>query len=449
MMARFGVFLSNLVLGCGRPALYNGVRRAMGRGAKYLLSLLGGLVGLVILAVAGAAIYVSVKWDSPVMRPVVSLVAPKDEASVTRGRYIYTLTANCWGCHGGQGGLTPDEPQSGGREFDTTRIGPGFGFYYASNLTPDKDTGIGAWTDGELVRAIREGVNRKNEVIFPVMAYQFYHGLSDADALAIVAYMRSLPPVRNRVPSRRLSFPAKALITFGMLKPEPPVTTVGEAPREEATAAYGRYLAWHASGCAECHSPRSPRDGRLDPTRPFAGGLFPFPEENFETTGSNLTPDPATGIGNWTEQQFIKAMRAGTRPDGRVLMTFMPWPLYSHWSDEELTAVWMYLRSLPPQAHQVPVGHLRAAATGAPGLPRGQALFGVYCLMCHGREGRGSSLFGVVLRDIVAGADSDSLVELVLHGAGNNNSPMPAYDKTLARNQVSDIVSYLKQAAGH
>lgn len=421
----------------------------MGKGTKRLLSLLGCLVGLLMLTVVGAVFYVITTWDSPVRRPVSNLVAPRDDATVARGRYLYNLTAHCWDCHGGKGGFSPDEPQTGGREFDLTGIGPGFGFYFASNLTPDKDTGIGAWTDGELVRAIREGVNRKNEVIFPVMAYQFYHGLSDADALAIVAYMRSLPPVRNQVQARRVSFPAKALIAFGILKPEPPVLAKAQAPPKGVTREYGKYLAWHASGCAECHSPRSPRDGSLDAARPLAGGLFPFPEKNIEVTGSNLTPDPATGTGSWTEEQFIRAMRCGTRPDARVMMTFMPWPLYSHWSDAELRAVWLYLRSLPPQVHQVPAGKLKAAAGGVPGLARGQALFEVYCQMCHGREGRGSPLFDVVLQDIVAGADPDRVVDAVLYGVGTSKSAMPAYDKTLARGQVSDIVSYLKKTGGN
>ena len=412
---------------------------------KLLLSLLGSLLGLLILIAVGTVLYVNATWDSPVRRPAANLVAPSDEVSLARGRHLYTLTANCWGCHGGKGGLAPDEPQTGGREFDLTGIGPGFGFYYASNLTPDRDTGIGAWTDGELVRAIREGINRRNQIIFPVMAYQFYHGLSDADALAIVAYMKSLPPVRNQVPSRRLSFPTKALIALGILRPEPPVTTEVQAPRKGATAEYGKYLAWHASGCAECHSPRAARDGSLDMTRPLAGGLFPFPEENLEMTGSNLTPDPATGIGSWSEAQFMKAMRSGTRPDGRVLVTFMPWPLYTHWSDDELRAAWLYMRSLPPQMHEVPRGKLKDAAAGAAGAARGRALFEVYCLMCHGREGRGSPLFDVVLQDFVAGADPDRIVDVVLHPSGNNNSAMPAYDKTLSRDQVSDIISYLKQ----
>ena len=413
---------------------------------KRTLLVLGGLVGLILLVAVGAVLYVFAAWDSPIRRPMASLVAPRGAESVARGRYLYTLTANCWGCHGGRGGLSPDEPQSGGREFDLTATGPGFGRFYGSNLTPDNDTGIGPWSDAELVRAIREGVNRQGQVIFPVMPYQFYHGLSDADALALVAYMRSLPPVRYAVPARRVSFATKALIAFRMLKPEPLVGAPVQAPPKGVTAEYGRYLAWHTSGCAECHSPRSPRDGSLDHSRPLAGGLFPFPEKYFEITGTNLTPDPSTGIGNWTEGQFILAMRRGTRPDGRALMTFMPWPLYTHWSDEELHAIWLYLRTLSPQAHSVPPGKLRAAAAGTPGPSRGEALYEVYCLMCHGPAGRGSPLFDVAFQNIVAAADSDTLVDFVLHRTGLSlDSPMPAYEKTLSADQVADIISFLKK----
>ena len=101
------------------------------------------------------------------------------------------------------------------------------------------------------------------------------------------------------------------------------------APPAAPTPEYGKYLAWHASGCAECHTPRDPKTAKVDPTRPLAGGLFPFPEPGFTTTGSNLTPDVATGLGGWTEEQFVTAVQTGVRPNGTVLLPFMPWPVTS------------------------------------------------------------------------------------------------------------------------
>lgn len=114
------------------------------------------------------------------------------------------------------------------------------------------------------------------------------------------------------MPPRRLSFVAKALIAISFIKPESPITQTVPSPSPGPTAAYGEYLAWHASGCAECHTPRDPKTAALDVTRLLAGGLFPFPEEGFVTTGSNLTSDVATGIGGWTEDQFVAAVHRHT-----------------------------------------------------------------------------------------------------------------------------------------
>ena len=113
-------------------------------------------------------------------------------------------------------------------------------------------------------------------------------------------------------------------------------------------------------------------------TQPFAGGLFPIPEEGFTTTSSNLTPDVATGIGNWTEAQFMTAMRTGVRPDGTVMLPFMPWPVYDRWSKGDLRAVWLYLQSLEPIVHEVPVSTLTDAAATGKGTARGQAVYITY-----------------------------------------------------------------------
>jgi hypothetical protein len=155
-------------------------------------------MGAITLLIGAFVGYVQLAWNRPVHRPIVAMKASQEAARVLRGKYLYERSLLCWNCHGSQGGHSSTEPQAGGREFDLTRVGPGFGYVYGSNLTPDAATGIGGWNDGELVRAIREGVSRDGHVIFPVMAYQFYHGLSDDDALALVAYMRSRRPYPTR-----------------------------------------------------------------------------------------------------------------------------------------------------------------------------------------------------------------------------------------------------------
>jgi mono/diheme cytochrome c family protein len=414
----------------------------MGKWLRRILKGLGIVVGILVVLVIGLLIYVQVTWDRPVSRAAPQMTAPMDAQTVARGEYLYNYTLGCWSCHGSQGSHSPGEPQAGGLEFDATDIGPGFGFFYASNITPDPETGIGAWSDGELVRALREGLDREGYLIFPIMEAEWYRGLSDEDALALVAYMRSLPPVRNEVPANRLSFAARALMAVGIVKPQPPVTAPVVAPSPGATAEYGEYLASHASMCAGCHTPRSPNTGKYDMTRPLAGGAFPFPEEGFSTTGSNLTPDAATGIGNWTEEQFMTAMRTGLRPDSTVMLPFMPWPVYARWSQEDLRAVWLYLRSLEPIAHQVPSSTLTGDAAMGTGVTRGQALYSVYCIVCHGDKGAGSLLTTVSLKDAATGMDDAKLARFITEGVPGTS--MPGFGKTLTDEQIADLVAFVR-----
>ena len=402
---------------------------------KTLAFVVAGL-GIVGLAAVG---YVLVAWDRPVARPAREMQAPRDPQTVARGEDLYQRGTLCWTCHGSAG--TPDmrEPQAGGRPFDLSAIGPGFGKVWSPNLTSDRETGVGAVSDALLVRAIREGIDHRGNVIIPVMAYQFYHGLSDADALAIVAYLRTLEPVRNVVPPRQPSFVAKALIAFGMVAPEAPVTAPSESPAPGPTPEFGRYLAWHASGCAECHTPRFPSNGQLDRSRLMGGALFTIHEAGFTTTAPNLTPDPRTGLGNWTEAQFVTALRTGTRPDGTVMLPFMPWPVYATWSDEDLHAVWLYLRSVPAVEHETPASVVTDAV---PGEPPGAGIFAAYCAVCHGDHGRGSALTTLVLADEMSSFDDDTLSTIIQEGAPG--SAMPAFDKTLTRDQVRDVIAYLR-----
>jgi mono/diheme cytochrome c family protein len=378
---------------------------------RWLRRILKGLVillGVLVVLVVGLVVFVQLTWDRPVSREVREMTAPTDAETLARGEYIYKYTLRCWMCHGSNHSF--EDLPSGGFEIDAREIGPGFGFIYDSNITPDLETGIGAWSDGELVRALREGLDREGQVLFPAMEAELWRGLSDEDALAIVAYLRSLPPVRNEVPVNRFSFVAKALIALGILKPQPAITAPVVAPPRGATAEYGEYLATRASMCAGCHTPRSPNTGEYDLTQPLAGGIFALglPGEGYSATGSNLTPDVATGIGDWTEEQFMTAMRTGLRPDGTVMLPFMPWPSYARWSGDDLRAVWLYLRSLEPIAHEVPPSTLKGAAATGSGADRGEAMFEVYCLVCHGTHGTGAPFTTVALQDAARGMEGNS-----------------------------------------
>jgi mono/diheme cytochrome c family protein len=416
----------------------------MNKSLKRILKGLGILVGVLVVLVIILAVYVQLSWDRPVSRLAPQMTAPKNEETLARGEYLYKYTLICWGCHGAEGSNSPAESQAGGQEFDLTGIGPpgGFGVVYASNITPDSETGIGEWTDGEIVRAIREGLDPEGHILFPIMEAEWWKGLSDDDTLALAAYMRSLEPVHHEVQENRYSFAARMLVGLRIVDAQPAITTPVVAPPKGATAEYGEYLATRASSCVGCHSPRDPNSGQFDQSRPFAGGLFPFPEEGFNTTAPNLTPDVATGMGNWTEEQFMIAMRTGLRPDGTVMLPFMPWPSYSRWSEDDLRAAWLYLRSLEPIVHEIPVSELTGAAATGRGATRGEALFHVYCIVCHGEKGSGSPFTIVALEQVASGMDDAVLFGFISEGL--QGTSMPGFGKTLTDEQIEDLVAFIR-----
>jgi mono/diheme cytochrome c family protein len=261
---------------------------------------------------------------------------------VARGEYIVRSVAVCGHCHSADR-RNSDGPLSGGTAFSNWRLGT----IRASNLTPDAETGLGRWTDAEIVRAIRSGEDRQGHTLAPVMPYAWFRGMSERDALAVARYLKSLPPARNPVKnSPNLVFRAAKLFVLG---PERP--TARTAPRPAADAAYGRYLANNVSLCGDCHTPRGGLQASADMDRLYAGDASP---EGFPANPSNLTPDSATGIGRWSEEDFLRTMRTGVNPRGDSLHPFMPWRELRRMSDDDLRAIHRYLRTLPPIHNQVP-----------------------------------------------------------------------------------------------
>jgi mono/diheme cytochrome c family protein len=416
----------------------------MNKWIKRVLKGVGVIAGILLLVVIILVVYVQLAWDRPVNRPAAQMTAQADAQTAARGEYLYKYTLRCWMCHGSEGNHSFEEPQAGGWEIDATDIGPGFGFIYVPNITPDLETGIGAWSDGELVRALREGLDREGRVLFPAMEAELWRGLSDEDALALVAYMRSLPPVHNEVPANQFSFIYKALVGLRIVKPQPAINEPVVAPPRGVTAEYGEYLATNASMCAGCHTPRSPNTGEYDLTQPLAGGIFALglPEEGYSATGSNLTPHMLTGIGDWSEEQFMTAMHTGLRPDGTVMLPIMPWPSYSRWNEDDLRAVWLYLLSLEPIYHEVPAPELTGMAASGRGTTRGEGLFAVYCITCHGEKGSGSPFTTIALKEAASGMNNATLSDFISEGLSGTS--MPGFGKTLTDEQIADLVAFIR-----
>ena len=260
---------------------------------------------------------------------------------VARGEYIVRNAATCGGCHSANE-RNPDGPLSGGTEFKDWRLGT----IRASNLTPDSATGLGTWTEADIVRALRSGQSKDGRVLAPVMPYEWLNRMSDVDAFAVARYLKSLPPVHNEVrQSPNLIF----RVAGWFRRPESPLSV--KAPARGPTAAYGNYLADHVALCAHCHTPRSGIRDEYDDKLAYAGDASP--PKGFPENPSNITPDSATGIGRWSEADFVRTIRTGVNPSGDTLHPIMPWRELRRMTDDDLRAIYLFLRTVPPVHHDV------------------------------------------------------------------------------------------------
>lgn len=252
-----------------------------------------------------------------------------------RGQYLMNGIVACGNCH------TPRDAD--GRPIAGQELSGGFVVEtpvfraVAPNITPDPDTGIGRWTDAQIIRAIREGKRPDGSTIGPPMPIPFYRNLSDGDAAALVAALRAAKPVNHRVEKSAYKIPLPP--AYG-----PPLTTVSAPPREDKIA-HGKYLA-DIAHCLECHTPLA--RGQRDMTRAGAGG-FELPGIPAGTVVSaNLTPANKDGMAFWTDAQVKATMTGGVRPDGRKLVPIMPFDWYKHVDDRDMDALIAFLRTLKP-----------------------------------------------------------------------------------------------------
>jgi mono/diheme cytochrome c family protein len=299
---------------------------------------------------------------TPKHRPASQEKVPPDAALIARGDYLFNHVSACVECHSphdytrfagalsgpvGSGGLCITEKD-------------GFpGHVCASNITPDEKVGLGGWTDGEVMRAIREGVRRDGRGLVPVMPYGEYHVMSDEDARALVAYLRTLPKSSAVVSPPSIAFPVNLLMRLAPTPLEGPV----QAPPRTDPVKYGEYLA-SIGGCVGCHTKQD--KGKPMPGMRFAGG-----EEMRGVWGrvvtANITPDDETGIGKMTREQFIGRFQAMAQlpkdmPPPAGANTVMPWRAYGGMSAEDLGALYDYLRTVP-KVHNPVIVHPDAQAS--------------------------------------------------------------------------------------
>jgi mono/diheme cytochrome c family protein len=257
------------------------------------------------------------------------------ESRVARGRYLVEGIAGCGNCHTPQGPQGPiaGKTLAGGLVVED---GPPY-TAISANITPDRATGIGRWTDAQIATAIREGRRPDGSLIGPPMPIDLYRDISDADVAAIVAYLRTVKPVRSKVAKSTYRIPLPP--NYG-----PPVGKVPDVPRNDKVA-YGRYLAGPLGHCIECHSTPD-ANGVPDRQNKLGAGGMVFPGPWGQSVAANITP---TGLSKYTDAQLKKIISTGVRPDGSRLKPPMGIAYYARMSDADLDALVAWLRTLPPR----------------------------------------------------------------------------------------------------
>jgi mono/diheme cytochrome c family protein len=315
---------------------------------KIFLRILFIMVVLVLVAIGALLAYV--KTALPDVGPAPEVTIEITPERVARGEYLANHVWLCMDCHSDRDYALFSAPPiagtegSGGDEF-TQELGfPGH--YYATNITPG---GIGDWTDGEILRAITAGVSRDGRALFPIMPYPYLGKADKEDVYSVIAYLRTLKPVNKTYPEAKSDFPLNFIINTIPSNPE------FQAIDKNNKLEYGEYLAW---SCIECHTVAE--KGQILEEEAFAGG------RDFRLPGGgtvyslNITPDKETGIGKWTEEQFIQRFKmyidsAYTVPEvgANEFQTYMPWVMFAGMKESDLSAIYTYLMSLEPKKNKV------------------------------------------------------------------------------------------------
>lgn len=307
--------------------------------------------GLLAVLVLGGFTYFS--FTFPKAEPAPEMKIERTPERVKRGEYLANHVAICLDCHSQRdwtqfsGPPKPGTVGAGGEHFGKEFGLPGD--IYTKNLTP---YALSQWTDGELFRAITTGVGRDGKGLFPMMPYDHYGIADPEDIKDVIAYLRTLPSIPNDVPARKLDFPLNFIVET---LPKP--AAFRKKPDTLDRVAYGEYLVNLAS-CNHCHTPVG-EDHNPIPGREFSGGTdIKLPYGTIRP--ANLTPDKETGLGNWTEQQFVARFKAhysqnmsAPKVDPKGFNSIMPWTMYAGMTERDLGAIYAYFRSLKPVKNQV------------------------------------------------------------------------------------------------
>jgi mono/diheme cytochrome c family protein len=394
-------------------------------------------IGVVVVVAAGYLCWWALSMSVPHHEDV-----PASAELVSRGAYL-VRAGDCVVCHTKPGG-----PEfAGGREFDLGVMGR----LYSPNITPDRETGIGAWKDDDFRAALQLGVGRGGKHLYPVFPYASFSLLSDADAVAIKAYLFSLPPVRTHQPANDMKFPfnLRILMAFWSALFNPNQRFVADSRQSDAWNR-GRYLVEGLGHCGECHTPRNLMQARKSRSA-YAGAVAQ------KWQAYNISSDSKTGLGNWSDDALISYLSSG-HADGHGTASGPMAEIVQHslqWLDpDDIKAMVTYLRTIPPQAATDVGGPGERRAADEALLAYGKSVYVGICADCHRTDGTGVNTPYQTLRGAttLSAGHAVNLVQVILEGsrlataAGEAN--MPSFARGYSDAEIAAVANYAARQLG-
>ncbi|AOK31757.1 MULTISPECIES: cytochrome c [Burkholderia] len=398
--------------------------------------------------------------------PAAAAVAPAaaasgDAALVERGRYL-AVAGDCMACHTAKGG----KPFAGGLPMPVPMLGK----IYTSNITPDADNGIGKWTLEDFERAVRHGVSKNGDNLYPAMPYVSYAKVSDDDVKALYAYfMHGVEPVKQAPPSNEIPWPLNMrwplkiwnalFLKDGPYQPK---------PNQSVEWNRGAYLVQGLAHCGTCHTARgvTMQEKSLDET----GGSFLSGSVLAGWEGYNITSDRNAGIGDWTQPQLVQYLRTGSVPGLAQAAGPMAEAIehsFSRMTDADLGAIATYIRTVPAVSDGSKQSRsswgkptndgvkLRGVALSSAGVDPARLYLG-NCATCHQMRGKGTpdGYYPPLFHNSTVGASNPTnLVQVILHGvqrkAGSEDVGMPAFGYELSDAQIAALTNYVTQQFGN
>lgn len=399
------------------------------------------LAGVVVMALVSVAAVIGWEMAQPELPPVEEAAVP-DASAIQRGAYL-ARAGNCMACHTERGG----QAYAGGRSIDTP-----FGALYASNLTPDTETGLGRWSEAAFERALFEGVSRDGRLLYPAFPYTHTTRMQASDVRDLWAFLKSLAPIGHQVPAHDLRFPYNqqaALAVWRVLYFEP--GRYQADPAHDAEWNRGAYLIQGVAHCGACHSARDSLGGPLTSL-----GLDGAHMPDGRWLAPSLRSPQEAGVQEWQAQQVAQLLGGGHHASS-VAMGPMAEVVFNgtqYLTEGDLNAMASYLRALPvdrPKAPEFATADLRQRQMG-------EKLYGQHCADCHGDQGQGAESAYPSLRGnrTVLMSEPDNLVQAILSGGfapatSANPRPygMPPFRTLLGDDEVAALATFLRQSWGH